>query len=74
MPPREKEELIGFLMRNVDTFVWNAYEAPGVDPNFICHHLNIRPSVVSKKQPSRHSSKEHSNAIKEELSLNGPRP
>ena len=46
-------------------FAWNAYEASGVDPNFICHHLNVNPSATPKKQPSRCSSKDHSNAIKE---------
>ena len=27
-PPQEKEELMVFLKRNIDVFVWNAYEAP----------------------------------------------
>ena len=53
----EKEELIGFLRRNIDVFAWSAYEAPGVDLNFICHHLNINPSVIPKKQPPQCSSK-----------------
>ena len=35
LPPREKEELIMFLKRNIDVFAWNVYEALGVDPNFI---------------------------------------
>ena len=34
LPPREKEKLLAFLRRNIDVFVWNAYEAPRVDPNF----------------------------------------
>ena len=67
MPPREKEELIDFLRKNIDVFAWNAYEAPEVDSNFICHHLNINPSVVPKRQPPRCSSKEHSDAIKDEV-------
>ena len=41
LPPREKEELIVFLKKNVNVFMWSTFEAPGVDPNFICHHLNI---------------------------------
>ena len=48
LPPKEKEELIEFLRRNVDMFAWNAYEAPRVDPNFIYHHLNVNPSVTLK--------------------------
>ena len=51
LPPQEKEEIIGFLRENVDVFVWDASEAPGVDPSFICHHLNVNPSVTPKKQP-----------------------
>ena len=56
-----------FLRRNIDVFVWNAYEAPGVDPDFVCHNLNVNPTVLPKKQPPRRSSKEHSNAVKEEV-------
>ena len=48
-------------------FSWNAYEAPGVDPNFICHHLNVNPSIIPRKQPPRRSSKEHSDAIMDEV-------
>ena len=67
LPPQEKEELMGFLRKNLDMFAWNAYEAPGVDSNFICHHLNVNPSVTPKKQPPQHSSKDHSDAIKDEV-------
>ena len=67
MPPREKEELINFLRKNIDVFAWSAYEAPGVDLDFICHHLNVNPSVIPKRQPPRHSSKEHSDAVKDKV-------
>ena len=67
MPPQEKGELVEFLKKNVDVFAWNAYEAPRVNPSFICHHLNVNPSVTPKKQPPRRSSKEHSNAVKDEV-------
>ena len=50
LPPQEKEELIEFLRRNIDVFAWDAYEALGVDPNFICHHLNVNPSIIPGKQ------------------------
>ena len=67
LPPQEKEELIEFLKRNIDVFAWNAYEAPRVGPNFICHHRNVNPSIIPKKQLPRHLSKEHSNAVKKEV-------
>ena len=38
-----------------------------MDPNFICHHLNVNPAILPRKQPHRRSSKEHSNAVKEEV-------
>ena len=50
LSPQEKEELIEFLRRNIDVFAWNAYEALGVDPNFICHHLNVNSSIIPGKQ------------------------
>ena len=56
-----------FLKRNVDVFAWNAYESPGVDPNFICHNLNVDPSITPRKQPPRRLSKDHSDAVKDEV-------
>ena len=35
----EKVELILFLINNLDVFAWSPYEAPEVDPDFICHRL-----------------------------------
>ena len=67
MSPQKNEELMVFLRKNIDVFAWSAYEAPRVDPDFICHHLNVNPAVVPKKQPPRHSSKEHSKAVKEKV-------
>ena len=64
LPPQEKEELIEFLRRNVNVFAWNAYKAPGMNPSFICHHLNVNPFVTPKKQLPRRSSKDHSDAVK----------
>ena len=67
LPSREKEELVIFLKNNIDVFAWDAYEALRVDPSFICHHLNVNPSVIPRKQPHRRSSKEHSDAVKDEV-------
>ena len=67
LPPWEKEELVVFLRKNVDVFTWSAYEALGVDQNFICHHLNLNPSITPKKQPPWRSSKKHPDAVKEEV-------
>ena len=71
MDPRlshqEREELLEFLKQNIDVFAWNVYEAPGVDLEFICHHLNVNPLITPKKQPPRHPSREHAEAVREEV-------
>ena len=67
MPLLEREQLVDLLRRNVDVFAWDAYEAPGVDPNFICHHLNINPSITPRRQPPRRPSMEHVEAVKNEV-------
>ena len=51
LPLQKKEELVEFLKRNIDVFAWDACDAPGIDPAFICHHLNVNPSITPKKQP-----------------------
>ena len=51
MPPQEKEKLMIFFKKNVDVFVLSAYKALRVDLDFICHRLNVNPSVIPKKQP-----------------------
>ena len=67
LPQQEREELVEFLKRNIDVFAWNAYEAPRVDPDFICHHLNVNPLAAPKKQLPRHPSKEHTEAVRQEV-------
>ena len=67
LPLQEREQLVEFLRGNVDVFAWRAYEASGIDPSFICHHLNVNPSVTPKRQPPRRSLKEHAEAVKNEV-------
>ena len=67
LPQQERKELVEFLKQNIDVFAWNTYEAPRVDPKFICHHLNVNPSIVPRNQPPRRLSKEHAEAVREEV-------
>ena len=67
LPLQEREQLVELLRRNVDVFTWDAYEALGLDPKFICHHLNVNPSVTPKRQPLRRPSNEYVEAIKSEV-------
>ena len=38
-----------------------------MDPDLICHHLNVNPTVTPRKQPQQCFSKEHFEAVKEEV-------
>ena len=38
-----------------------------MDPDFICHHLNVNPSVAPRKQPPSRSSKDHYKVVKDEV-------
>ena len=67
LPIHEKQALIEFLRDNVDIFAWDVCEAPGIDPDFMCHHLNVNPSITPRKQPPRRSSRDHYEAAKEEV-------
>ena len=67
LPQQEREELVEFLKQNIDVFAWNAYEAPRVDPDFICHHLNVNPLITPKKQLPCRPSKEHAEAVRQEV-------
>ena len=67
LPQQEKEELVEFLKQNIDVFAWNTYEAPGVDPEFFFHYLNVNPLVTPKKQFPRRPSKEHAEAVRREV-------
>ena len=68
LPHHEREDMIEFLKRNIDVFAWNAYEALGVDPKFICHHLKVNPLIPPRKQPPRCPSKEHAEVVRNEVS------
>ena len=67
LPRQEGDELVEFLKRNIGVFAWNTYEAPRVDPDFICHHLNVNPLTAPKKQLPRRPSKEHAEGVHQEV-------
>ena len=54
-PPMEKIELVECLRNNGDVFAWSTHDAPGINPEFICHELNVNPSAVPRRQPPRRS-------------------
>lgn len=67
LPPLEKAMLVKFLEDNIDVFTWSIYDIPRIDPEFICHRLNVNSDVVPQLQPPWCSSKEHVEAIRIEV-------
>ena len=51
----------------MDVFAWDPYEAPRVDSDLICYHLNVNPAITPKKQPPQRPSKEHADVVREEV-------
>lgn len=44
---QERTEMVEFLMANIEVFAWSPYDMPGLDPSFICYHLNVFPGAKS---------------------------
>ncbi|KAH7858121.1 hypothetical protein Vadar_020217 [Vaccinium darrowii] len=64
---QEEEELVHFLKQHVDVFAWTPQEMPGIDPNIICHHLNVDPQHKPVIQKFRRSAPQHAEAVNEEV-------
>uniref|UniRef100_A0A2N9ED03 Integrase catalytic domain-containing protein n=1 Tax=Fagus sylvatica TaxID=28930 RepID=A0A2N9ED03_FAGSY len=58
-----RDGLIALLMEYTDVFAWNPYEAPGVDPAFACHSLNVDPLIRPVVQKGRRISPLHQKAL-----------
>ena len=59
--------MVELLRKSVDVFARDAYEAPSLNPKFICHRLNVDTSAIPKKQSPRRPLNEHVEAIKSEV-------
>ena len=62
-----KKDLVHFIRKNIDVFVWSHEDMPGIDPGVITHCLNVYPSSKPVRQKKRVFAPERDNAIKEEV-------
>ena len=67
MKEKTKQDLIHFLKKSIDVFVWSHEDMPGIDPSVITHRLNVYPSSKPVNQKKRVFVLERDNAIKEEV-------
>jgi hypothetical protein len=62
----KREAMTGFK-KNIEVFAWTPYEMPRIDPDFICHSLNVDKSRRAIIQKPRRSATIHTNAVIEEV-------
>ena len=67
MKEKVKKDLIQFLRKSVDVFVWSHDDMLGIDPNVITHRLNVYPSSKPVRQKKKVFAPERDKAIKEEV-------
>ena len=65
MEKKMKQDLVQFLKKSIDVFMWNHEDMPGIDPSVITHRLNMYPSFKPVRQKKRVFTPERDNAIKE---------
>jgi len=49
----EQEKVAAVISRNLDAFAWTAADMPGIDPDFLCHHLTMDAKVRPVRQRRR---------------------
>jgi hypothetical protein len=64
---QEQAELLAFLNKNSDVFVWSTSDLVGVNRDIIEHRLQVNPSMKPKKQKLRKMSEEKVEAAKAEV-------
>lgn len=55
------------LAQNMNAFAWSTSDIPGIDPNFLCHHLSINQQVKSIMQKRRKLDEEKKMAMRAEV-------
>jgi len=62
----EQDEVAAVISRHLDAFAWTASDMPGIDPNFLCHHLTMDAKVRPVRKRRRKFNEERCLVVKEE--------
>jgi len=62
----EQDEVTAVISRHLDAFAWTASDMPGIDLDFLCHHLTMDAKVRPVRQRRRKFNEESCIAVKEE--------
>ncbi|RDX82662.1 hypothetical protein CR513_36514, partial [Mucuna pruriens] len=59
----EEVRLVDFLRRDIDVFTWTPKDMPGIDPNFMSHHLSVIQGAKPIGEEKRKAVKEETNKL-----------
>ena len=62
-----RENLVTLLKEYKDVFAWKYEDMPGLNPEMVCHALNVSPGSKPIKQPRRNFHPEVEARIKDEI-------
>ena len=62
----EQEAVAEVISRHLDAFAWSASDMPGIDPDFLCHHLSMDATVHPVRQRRRKFNEERQLVVREE--------
>ena len=66
LSPEEQEGVAEVISRHLDAFAWSASDMPGIDPDFLCHHLSMDATVRPVRQRRRKFNEERQQVVKDE--------
>ena len=61
-----QDQIAKVIERHLDAFAWSASDMPGIDPDFLCHHLAMDTQVRPVRQRRRKFNEERRQAIRDE--------
>ena len=67
MKEKAKKDLVQFLRKSIDVFVWSHDDIPRIDPSVSTHRFNVYLSSKPVRQKKRVFAPERDKAIKEEV-------
>ena len=62
----EQDEVAEVISRHLDAFAWSASDMPGIDLDFLCHHLSMDATVRPVRQRRRKFNEERRLVVREE--------
>jgi len=55
------------LQENLDVFAWTPNNMPGINPEVICHHLNLDPQFKQIRKKKKNIAPDRLQVLEEEI-------